>query len=174
MIRTHKKLAYFLGALFAITVVFRVIPSYLSAYKSLHSDRESLRQELTYHENLADEEEELKQRAEEIAGLVTNIENSVFSVPANLLGSEVQAIIRNVSGRTGVEIREMRVAKIESFEDWLKVSQEMNFTISQNRILPFLHALRAHEPRLYVKELTVTRSRQQFVGSLTIEAFSRP
>jgi len=91
-----------------------------------------------------------------------------------LLGSEVQAIIRNVSSRTGVEIREMRVAKVEKFEDWLKVSQEMNFTTSQRQILPFLNALKAHEPRLYVRSFTVTRSRSQFQGSLTIEAFSRP
>jgi hypothetical protein len=109
-----------------------------------------------------------------LAGLVTNIEHSLFSSPANFLGCEVQAIIRNVSGRTGVEIREMRVAEIDKFEDWLKVSQEMNFTTSQNRILPFLNALKAHEPKLYVKEFTVTRSRSQFSGSLTIEAFSRP
>lgn len=174
MIGTNKRLVYAAGALLAVTLVFRVIPWYLSTYSGLSSDRESLRQEMDYHRNLADQEEQLKQRSEEIAGLVTNIEHSVFATPANLLGSEVQTIIRNVSQRTGVEIREMRVAKIESFEDWLKVSQEMNFTISQNRILPFLNALKAHEPRLYVSEFTVTRNRSQFVGSLTIEAFSRP
>ena len=86
----------------------------------------------------------------------------------------MQSIIRNVTGRTRVEIREMRVAKVQSFEDWLKVSQELNFAIQQDRILPFLNALKSHEPRLYVRDFTVTRSRQQFIGSLTIEAFSRP
>lgn len=174
MIRTNPKLVYLAAAFLAVTLVFRVIPWYLSAYSSLRSDRESLRQELEYHRDLVEGEQELAQRADEIAGLVTNIEHSVFDIPANLLGSEVQSIVRNVSGRTGVEIREMRVAEIESFEDWLKVSQEMNFTISQNRILPFLNALKAHEPKLYVSRFTVSRNRQQFVGSLTIEAFSRP
>lgn len=174
MIGNQKKLVYAAGAMFAIVLLFRIIPWYVSAYEGLSSDRERLRQELDYHRSLAAQEQELKQRAEEVAGLVTNIEHSVFSVPANLLGSEVQAIIRNLSGRTGVQIREMRVAKVESFEDWLKISQEMNFTTTQGQILPFLNALKAHEPRLYIRSFTVQRNRSQFVGSLTIEAFSRP
>jgi len=174
MIKTNKKLVYLAGAMFAVMLVFRIIPWYVSAYTGLHTKRENLRQQVEFHRSLAAQEQELKERAEEIAGLVTNIEHSVFAVPANLLGSEVQAIIRNVSSRTGVEIREMRVAKVESFDNWLKVSQQMNFTTTQNRILPFLNALKAHEPRIYVREFTVQRSRSQFAGSLTIEAFSRP
>ena len=174
MSRTNPKLLILAGAILAITLLFRAIPSYLSAYSSLKSDKESLRQELTYYQNLVEDEAELERRADEIAGLVTGIEGKVFEIPANLLGSEVQSIIRNVTGRTGVEIREMRVAKVQSFEDWLKVSQELNFALQQNRIMPFLDALRNHQPRLYIREFTVTRSRQQFIGSLTIEAFSRP
>src|SRR5690606_13893466 len=139
-------------------------------YEGLSSDRARLIEQIEYHRSLAAEEQALKQRAEEIAGIVTTIEHSVFSAPSNLLGSEVQAIIRNVSSRSGVQIREMRVAKVESFEDWLKVSQEMNFTTSQSQILPFLNALKAYEPRLYIKSFTVSRSRSQFTGSLTIEA----
>lgn len=174
MIQSNKKLVYLAGALFAVVLVFRIVPWYVSAYTGLHTTRENLRQQVDFHRSLSAQEQELKDRAEEIAGLVTDIEHSVFSVPANLLGSEVQAIVRNISSRSGVEIREMRVAKIESFEDWLKVSQQMNFTTTQSRILPFLNALKAHEPRLYVREFSVQRSRSQFQGSLTIEAFSRP
>ena len=174
MNRINPKLLMLAGAFLVVTLVFRAIPSYISTYSTLKSDKESLRQELTYYQDLIDDEDVLAERAEEIAGLVTGIEDSVFRIPANLIGSEVQSIIRNVTGRTGVEIREMRVAKVQSFEDWLKVSQELNFAIQQDRILPFLNALKSHEPRLYVRDFTVTRSRQQFIGSLTIEAFSRP
>ena len=174
MNRTNPKLIYLGAAILLVTFVFRVVPAYLSAYSGLVSDKESLRQELIYYQNLVEQEAELKSRQQEIAGLVDGIENSIFGIPRNLLGSEVQSIIRNISGRAGVEVREMGVAKIETFEDWLKVSQELNFSIDQSRILPFLNALKAHQPRLYVRKLTISRSRQQFIGSLTIEAFSRP
>jgi hypothetical protein len=102
------------------------------------------------------------------------IESSVFQIPENLFGSEVQAIVRNIADRNGIAIREMRVAEIETLEDWYKVSQELSFEIDQRRMLPFLNAVRQSSPRLYVRELTISRSRNQFIGSLTIEAFSRP
>jgi hypothetical protein len=174
MIRTNRKLLILAAGILAVTLVFRVIPAYFSAYSALKADRESLRQELEYYRDLVADESKLSARAAEIAGIVDGIEDSVFQVPSSLLGSEVQAIIRNLGGRTGVEVREMRVAEIESFEDWLKVSQELSFTFDQGRIVPFLNALRAHRPRLYISGFTVTRSRQQFIGSATIQAFSRP
>ena len=81
--------------------------------------------------------------------------------------------VRNIADRNGIVIREMRVAKIESFEDWNKVSQELSFEIDQRRMLPFLNAVREARPRLYVRKFTISRSRNQFIGSLTLEAFSR-
>jgi hypothetical protein len=54
MIGKHRKLVYAAGGIFAITLVFRVIPWYMSAYEGLSSDRERLRQEFVYHRTLAD------------------------------------------------------------------------------------------------------------------------
>ena len=173
MNRVNPKLVLLAAAMLVATLAIKVVPMAVSSYAQLKSDRESLRQELSYFQDLVEEESDLKLRVEEARNLVTGIEDSVFRIPRNLLGSEVQAIIRNISGRTRVEVREMRVAEIESFEDWFKVSQELSFTIEQDRILPFLDSLREYQPRLFVRELTITRSRQQFIGSLTIEAFSR-
>jgi len=172
--KANPRLIVLAGAMVAVTLAIKVLPSLASKYSELKSDKESVRQELIYYQNLIEQESELKLRADEVRASLTGIEDSVFQIPGNLAGSEIQAIIRSISGRTGVEIREMRVADIETFEDWLKVSQELSFVIEQRRILPFLNALSAHRPRLYVRRLTITRSRQQFIGSLTIEAFSRP
>jgi hypothetical protein len=170
----NPKLLILAAGFLAVTLVFRIVPGYFSTWSTLKADRESLRQELEYYRDLIDDETKLEARAAEIAGIVAGIEDTVFQVPSSLLGSEVQAIIRNIGGRSGVEVREMRVAEVESIEDWLRVSQELSFTIDQRGILPFLNALRAHRPRLYISHFTVTRSRQQFVGSATIQAFSRP
>jgi hypothetical protein len=173
MNRANPRLIILAAVTLAITLAVKVVPSLVAGYSDLKGERENLRQELTYYEKLVDDETELKARAEEARMLVTGIEDSVFYIPENLIGSEIQAIIRNASVSTGVEVREMRVAKVETFEDWIKVSQDLNFVIEQNRILPFLNALKAYRPRLYVRKFTISRSRQQFIGALTIEAFSR-
>jgi hypothetical protein len=169
----NPKLIILGAAMLVATLSLKVVPSLVTGYSELKSDRESLRQELIYYQKLVDDEAKLERRAEEARTLVTGIEESIFYIPENLLGSELQAIIRTVSVSTGVEIREMRVAKLESFDDWVKVSQDMSFVIQQNRIIPFLNALREYRPRLYVRKFTISRSRQQFIGSLTVEAFSR-
>jgi len=174
MSRTNPKLLYLALAMLVVTMVVKVIPSTVSAWSRLSSDRESLRQDVIYYQDLIEEERELMARVEEARELVMGIEQSVFEIPENLLASEVQAIVRNIAERNGIVIREMRVAKTSEFEDWTKVSQELSFEIDQRRILPFLDALKQSRPRLYVRKLTISRSRQQFIGSLTIEAFSRP
>jgi hypothetical protein len=173
MSHANPKLVILAVAMLVATLALKVVPVVVSAYAQLASDRESLQQELIYYQNLVEEEADLKLRVEEARAMLTGIEESIFRIPRNLLGSEVQAIIRNIAGRTGVEVREIRVAEIEAFEDWFKLSQELSFVIEQGRILPFLAALKEYRPRLYVRELTITRSRSQFIGSLTIEAFSQ-
>jgi hypothetical protein len=173
MSKTNPKLIILAAAMLAVTLVMKVIPTVASSYSQLRSDRESLRQDVIYYQDLIEEEEDLRLRVEEAREALMGIEDSVFAIRQNLFGSEVQAIVRDIAGRNGIEIREMRVAETETFEDWYKVSQELSFDIDQRRILPFLNALRQSRPRLYVREFTISRSRNQFVGSLTIEAFSR-
>lgn len=173
MSRTNPKLILIAAAMLAVTLIMKVIPTIASSYSQLRSDRESLRQDVTYYQDLIEEEEDLLLRVEEAREALMGIEESVFEIRANLFGSEVQAIVRNIASRNGIEIREMRVAETETLENWIKLSQELSFDIDQRRILPFLNALRESRPRLYVREFTISRSRNRFVGSLTIEAFSR-
>ena len=172
MSKTNPKLILIAVAMLAVTLVMKVIPTVASSYSQLRSDRERLRQDVAFFQDLIEEEADLQLRVEEAREALQGIETSVFEIPQNLFGSEVQAIVRNIAGRNGIEIREMRVAETETFENWTKLSQELSFDIDQRRILPFLNALRESRPRLYVREFTISRSRSRFVGSLTIEAFS--
>lgn len=173
MSKINPKLVILAVVLLGATLAIKVLPMVASGYAQLKSDKESLNQELVLLQNLVEREQKLGERADEIRALVENIDASIFAVPENLFGSEVQSIVRSIASRNGVEVREMEVADMERFEDWLKVSQEMDFVINQRNMLPFLGALKAHQPRLYVREFSITRSRQQFLGSITVEAFSR-
>lgn len=174
MTPNNKKLVMIGAVLLVITLIFRVIPAYSGKYADLQRQRDGLRQSIDRYEMLAEDEARLAKRAAEMREGVMGIENRIFKTQGNLLASEVQGIVRNIAQRTNVDIREMRVPKAQSFEDWHKLTQELSFTTTQSRMLPFLNALKSHEPRLYVSRLTITRQRNQYQGSMTIEAFSRP
>jgi hypothetical protein len=174
MTPNNKKLLLVGAAIFVVVLFFRIIPAYSAKYSDLQRQRTSLRQSIEDYEMLVEDEARLAKRAAEMREGVMGIEDRIFKTEGNLLASQVQGIVRDISGRTNVDIREMRVGKVESFEDWHKLTQELTFTTSQSRILPFLNALKAHEPRIYVSRMTITRQRSQYQGSMTIEAFSRP
>ncbi len=53
------------------------------------------------------------------------------------------------------------------------VSQEMDFVIDQEKILPFLDKLEQSRPRLHVTEFSINRNRRQFLGSITVTGFSK-
>jgi hypothetical protein len=58
-------------------------------------------------------------------------------------------------------------------DGWLMVSQEMDFTIEQEKILTFLSLLELSRPRLHVTEFSINRNRRQFLGSITVTGFSK-
>jgi hypothetical protein len=53
------------------------------------------------------------------------------------------------------------------------VSQQMDFSVDQASILPFLNALQESRPRLHVSAFKVDRNRRQFTGSITVVGFGR-
>jgi len=55
----------------------------------------------------------------------------------------------------------------------LMVTQEMDFVIEQEKILPFLELLKNSEPKLHITEFSINRNRRQFTGSITVTGFSK-
>lgn len=86
----------------------------------------------------------------------------------------MQRSLRQAVEQSGISVREMSVARFTRSDEWLVVSQDLSFTLDQDKILPFINTLAAQRPRLFVTAFTVAQNRRQFTGSLTVTAFSRP
>ena len=91
----------------------------------------------------------------------------------NLIGSGVQRSLRQVVEEAGVLPRSYSTPRYTELDGWLMVSQEMDFVIDQEKILPFLDKLEQSRPRLHVTEFSINRNRRQFLGSITVTGFSK-
>ena len=105
---------------------------------------------------------------------IADLESWIFEgTSPNLIGSSVQRSLRQAVEQSSVAIREMNVAEYNYIDDWLMVSQQMDFSVDQANILPFLNALQELRPRLHVSAFSLTRNRRQYTGSITVVGFSR-
>ena len=66
-----------------------------------------------------------------------------------------------------------RLADSLEADDWLMVSQEMSFrTDDAGNTITFLRLLEYSEPRLRVRDFSLSRSRNQYNGSITVVGFA--
>jgi hypothetical protein len=174
MKRNERQLLIFAGTLFVLLLVFRLVPLAWESYRqgrdeiALLEERIDRYRQLLVDTNLWQEREALK------AAEMAELEGLVFegSNP-NLIGSAVQRTLRQAMEQSGVSARETPVARYNNAGAWLLVTQELNFTLEQHQILPFLNALQASRPRLHVTAFSVTRNRRQYTGSVTVVGFGK-
>lgn len=174
MKRSERQLLLLAGVLFALVVVVRLIPLTWDYYRQGRNDIAALEaRSERYRQLIADtdlwmEREALRQaEIAELQGWVFEGSNP------NLIGSAVQRSLRQAMDQAGLSVRETNVARYGRIGSWLLVTQEMNFTLEQQQILPFLNALEAARPRLYVTAFSVNRSRRQYSGTVSVAGFGR-
>ena len=174
MKRSERQLLLLAGVLFALVFVVRLVPLAWDYYRqgrndiAVLEDRIERYRQLILDTDLWMEREALKQAE------IADLQGWVFegSNP-NLIGSAVQRSLRQAMDQAGLSVRETNVARYSRVGPWLLVTQEMNFTLDQQQILPFLNALEAARPRLYVTSFTVTRTRRQYSGTVSVTGFGK-
>lgn len=174
MKRNERQLLLLAGVLFALVVVVRVVPLAWDFYRqgreeiALLEERVDRLRQLIVDEQLWMDREALKQAE------IADLQGWVFegSNP-NLIGSAVQRTLRQAMEQASLSVRETSVARYSYVGEWLMVTQDMNFTLEQHQILPFLNALETARPRLHVTGFTVTRSRRQYSGTVTVVGFGK-
>lgn len=170
----EKKMIALLAALAVMVVIVRVVPLLRESYQETLDEIEFTQQRIQRLRQLVEEapfiiEEEALKR-EEMAAL----ESWIFTgQDQNLIGSSVQRSLRQVVEEAGVLPRSYSTPRYTELQGWLMVSQEMDFVIDQEKILPFLDLLEKSRPRLHVTEFSINRNRRQFLGSITVTGFSK-
>ncbi len=170
----EKKLIALAVVMILAVLIFRGIPMLRQSYQDMQDEIEFTQDQIQRLRLLFEEgsfliEEEARKR-EEMAAL----ESWVFNgQDQNLIGSGVQRSLRQVVEEAGVLPRSYSTPRYTELDGWLIVSQEMDFAIDQEKILPFLDKLQQSRPRLHVTEFSINRNRRQFLGAITVTGFSK-
>jgi hypothetical protein len=174
LIKRTQNLALLAGIMFVLLLTLRIVPMLYNYYQQGKEDIALLQERRDRYEQLIidvdrwQENETLKQAE------IADLESWIFAgANPNLVGSSVQRSLRQAVEQSNVAIREMSVAEYNYIDNWLMVSQQMDFSVDQASILPFLTALQALRPRLHVSAFSLTRNRRQYTGTITVVGFSR-
>jgi hypothetical protein len=174
MKRNEKNLLLLAGVLFGLVLIVRIVPMLFNYYQQNREDLALLQERKDRYQQLILDVDRWQETQTLKLAETADLESWIFEgTNPNLVGSSVQRSLRQAVEQSSVNIREMSVAQYNYIDDWLMVSQEMNFALEQANILPFLSALQATRPRLHVSAFNVTRNRSQYTGSITVVGFSR-
>ena len=174
MIKRTQNLAILAGIMFALVLAVRIVPMLYNYYQQGKEDIALLQERRDRYEQLIIDVDRWKENETLKQAQIADLESWIFAGSnPNLVGSSVQRSLRQAVEKANVAIREMSVAEYNYIDDWLMVSQEMDFSVDQANILPFLNALQELRPRLHVSAFSVNRNRRQYTGSITVVGFSR-
>jgi len=174
MKRNEKQLIMIAAALFALVLVVRVLPLLFDYYRQGRDDIALLQERAERLRTLIVETSEWQEREQLKQAEVTDLESWVFpGTDPNLISSSIQRSLRQLVADSGLELREIGVARYNRTGDWLLVEQDIKFALDQQQILGFLQSLQGARPRLHITEFSVDRNRRQYTGSLTVVGFGR-
>lgn len=170
----EKKLVGLAVLLFVAVVLVRGIPYLKETYNEGLEEIAFMEQRIQRLRMLVEEapfieEEELLKR-EEVAALQSWVFTGQDTI---LVGNSVQRQLRQAVEESGVNPRSYSTPRFSETDGWLLVTQEMDFVIEQEEILPFLELLENSRPKLHVTEFNINRNRRQYSGSITVTGFSK-
>ena len=174
MIKRTQNLAILAGIMFALVLMLRIVPMLYNYYQRGQEDIALLQERRDRYEQLIIDVDRWKENETLKQAEIADLESWIFDgTNPNLVGSSVQRSLRQAVEQTNVSIREMSVAEYNYIDNWLMVSQQMDFSVDQANILPFLTALQELRPRLHVSAFSMSRNRRQYTGNITVVGFSR-
>lgn len=127
-------------------------------------------------QRLIDDEEALELQRAEAEGREADMQLGIFSgATVPLIEAAIQQDLSRYARESGLTVNSTRLAERLETEGWLLVSQEMSFrTTDANRTVAFLGRLSESQPRLRVTDFSISRSRTQYSGSITVVGFACP
>ena len=137
---------------------------------------ENLRLAVEREQRLIDDEDTLELRRARAEDRETDMQLGIFSgATIPLIEAAIQQDLSRYARESGLTVNSTRLADRLETEGWLLISQEMSFrTTDANRTVAFLNRLSESRPRLHVTGFSISRSRTQYSGSITVVGFARP
>lgn len=173
--KREKNILILAAIVAAVFVVTQIAPAVQNLYERRELQIEDVLLAIAREERLI--ENSLRWRDQRIDTQVqaAAIEAQVFSgdtIP--LIEANIQRDLTQHARDSGLAVSSTRLAERLDSTQWMLISQEMSFrTADAANTIRFLERLENSSPRLRVKEFTVSRSRSQYSGSITVVGFAR-
>ncbi len=160
------------GLLFLGTRVFPAIGAFHDEREAtIETQQLNIERERRLIENTASWRERRVQ-SEAIAG---ELEAQIFAgdtIP--IVEANIQRTLSQHARNSSVTVSSTRLAERLETRGWLLISQEMSFrTLDDSNTIRFLELLESSAPRLWVSDFSLSRSRNQYSGSITVVGFAR-
>ena len=164
-------LAGLLSVIFGAT---QILPAVLGLYERRNAEIENVLLTVEREARLIEDSLLWRDRRIEAEVQQAQVENQIFigaTVP--LVEANLQRDLSKYARDSGLSVSSTRLADSLEADDWLMVSQEMSFrTDDAGNTITFLRLLENSEPRLRVRDFSLSRSRNQYNGSITVVGFA--
>ena len=160
-----------------VSVVFvatKILPAVQGLYERRNAEIENVLLAVEREARLIEDSLLWRDRRIEAEVQQAQVENQIFigaTVP--LVEANLQRDLSKYARDSGLSVSSTRLADSLEADDWLMVSQEISFrTDEAGNTITFLRLLENSEPRLRVRDFSLSRSRNQYNGSITVVGFA--
>ena len=172
----ERNLLLLLAALAAVFLASYILPA-IGAWSQQREQRiEELELALDRERRLIANSTRWAEDRAEVELRETEMRLGIFSgdtIP--LIEAAIQQDLSRYARESGLTVNSTRLAERLETEAWLLISQEMSFrTNDSDRTVAFLGRLAESMPRLLVTDFSLSRSRTQYTGAITVVGFARP
>ena len=152
-----------------------VFPSIRALYNGQEADIERVQLDIERERRLIEDTASWRERRVEAEVIASNLELQTFTgdtIP--IIEANIQRAISQHARDSQITVSSTRLAERLEAQGWLLISQEMSFrTLDDSNTVRFLQLLEESAPRLWVREFSLNRTRNQYSGSITVVGFAR-
>ncbi|HJO11777.1 MAG: GspMb/PilO family protein [Gammaproteobacteria bacterium] len=175
-ISKREKNVLLLAGLVAMAFVFsNVLPAVRGIYQERQENIEDVELSIGREQRLIENTVLWRDRRVEVEAMLAEFEAQVFSgATVPIMEANIQRALSQYARDSGITVSSTRLAERREKDGWLLISQEMSFrTTNAGNTVTFLQKLEESAPRLRVTDISVSRSRNQYSGSITVVGFAR-
>jgi len=173
--KREKNILLLAGLVALVFIATQILP----AIQSIYGDRQTAIDDVLLSSDqemrLVENAERWQARRENVEAERSSLAQQIFTgdtVP--LIEASIQSNLAQFAREANIDRASTRLAERLEAGGWLLISQEMSFrTNDAANTLRLLEALSTSSPRLYVKDFSLDRNRNQFTGEITVVGFAR-
>ena len=173
--KREKNILMLAGLVALVFISTQVTPAVRGLYESREAEIEDVLLAITREERLIENSLQWRERRINTQVQAAEVAAQIFNgdtIP--LIEANIQRDLSQHARDSGLSVSSTRLAERLQSDQWLLISQEMSFrTTDASSTIRFLQSLENSSPLLRVKEFTVSRSRSQYSGSITVVGFAR-